>query len=133
MDWRWVGLAGQVLVTLHGLLEVGGIVAVEQSNTAATFDAVGVVDAHHESHVAVAVVAPLLLRVELALVVLEIQVAAVVRHERCRASGLPSLRAAERNAHDAGAKSPRLRTLSCGAEHRLGRWCRARATAMRLG
>ena len=74
-------LAGLPLVALHGLLEVCGVVAVEQANAAAAVDAVGMVDAHHEAHVAVALVAPLLLGVKLAGAVGEV-VAAVVGHER---------------------------------------------------
>ena len=83
-------------MTLHGLLEGCGVVAVEQAHAATAVNAVGVVDAHHEAHVAVAVVTPLLLGVKLAGRVGDF-VAAVVGHERYGATGLPSLRIAERN------------------------------------
>jgi hypothetical protein len=81
VDVRVERLAGLPLVALHGLLEGGGVVAVEQANAAAAVDAVGVVDAHHEAHVVVAVVTPLLLGVKVAGRVGEV-VAAVVGHER---------------------------------------------------
>ena len=87
-------------MALHSLLEVGGVAAVEEAHAAAAFDAVGVVDAHHEAHVVAAVVTPLLLGVKLAGAVLEV-VAAGVRHERCRAQGLPSSYLAVLNPVDA--------------------------------
>jgi hypothetical protein len=89
--WWLLGLAGLPLVALHGFVKGLRVVAAKKSHSATAVNAVGVVDAHHEANIAIAVVAPLLLRVELVVVVRDIDVAAVVRHERCRAIGLPSL------------------------------------------
>ena len=74
-------LAGLPLVALHGFLESDGVVVAEEAHAAATVDAVGVIDAHHEAHVTVARTTPLLLGVKLAGRVGEV-VAAVVGHER---------------------------------------------------
>ena len=65
---------------LHRLLEAASVTLAEQPNTATAFNTVGLVDAADEAHVAVALLAPLLLCVKLTSAARDVQVVVVVGH-----------------------------------------------------